>query len=181
MNYHRIENGVKILTILEEVIDTHIQRKIENDIDYKRRFQHPLLEEINAKYKDNPYGLDVNMIPVRLKERNKQSAYGWYTDSYNNIVNINTDMDMLLLQQRDLFDITKQRILKRYARSCTSRSMFSRIMTIVAEYKEKQANESAVNNELKETEEEEEFLESSDESLDESMDEYIYDSDDEII
>jgi hypothetical protein len=181
MNYHRIENGIKILTILEDVIDKHIQRKIENDIDYKKRFRHPLLEEINVKYKDNPYGLDVNMIPVRLKERNKQSAYGWYSDSYNNIVNINTDMDMLLLQQRDLFDITKQRILKRYARSCTSRSMFTRIMNIVAQYKEMQANEASVNDEANNTEEEDAFHESEEDSSDDSISECVYDSDDDII
>ena len=180
MNYYRIDNGVKILTILEDVIDARIQRKIENDNDYNRRFRHALLEEINVKYKDNPYGLDVNMIPVRLKERNKQSAYGWYSDSHNNIVNINTDMDMLLLQQRDLFDITKQRIMKRYARSCTSRSMFTRIMNIVMEYKESLANKNIIN-EISETMEEEENTPEPSDEYDDSMDEYVYDSSEDII
>ena len=177
MNYHRIDNGVKILTILEEVIDARIQRKIENDNNYNKRFRHPLLDEINAKYKDNPYGLDVNMIPVRLKERDKQSAYGWYSDDHNNIVNINTDMGMLLLQQRDLFDITKQRIMKRYAKSCTSRSMFTRIMNIVMNYKETiidNGNEESGNIE-------EEDVEQSDNDYSETSDEYIYDSSDDII
>ena len=177
MNYYRIDNGVRILTILEEVIDARIQQKIENDNDYNRRFRHPLLDEINVKYKENPYGLDVNMIPVRLKERNKQSAYGWYSDDHNNIVNINTDMDMLLLQQRDLFDITKQRIMKRYAKSCTSRSMFTRIMNIVMEYKETAADNS--NEESGNIEEED--IEQSDNDYDEISDEYIYDSSDDII
>ncbi len=173
-----MDNGVKILTILEEVIDARIQRKIENDNDYNRRFRHPLLDEINVKYKDNPYGLDVNMIPVRLKERDKQSAYGWYSDIHNNIVNINTDMDMLLLQQRDLFDITKQRIMKRYAKSCTSRSMFTRIMNIVVKYKETvidTISEEPVNIE------EEDVNEQSDNDYGESSDEYAYDSSDDII
>lgn len=173
-----MDNGVKILTILEEVIDARIQRKIENDNDYNRRFRHPLLDEINVKFKDNPYGLDVNMIPVRLKERNKQSAYGWYSDNHNNIVNINTDMDMLLLQQRDLFDITRQRIMKRYAKSCTTRSMFTRIMNIVMEYKETIAKD--ITDERSENiEEEEDIGEQTD--YDESSDEYAYDSSDDII
>ena len=178
MNYYRIDNGVKILTVLEEVVDIRIQQKIENDNDYNRRFRHRLLEEINVKYKDNPYGLDVNMIPVRLKERNKQSAYGWYSDSHNNIVNINTDTSMLLLQQRDLFDITKQRIMKRYAKSCTSRSMFTRIMNIVIKYKEMIADN---HDDETETIEEEDSIEQSDNGYDESTDEYIYDNSDDII
>lgn len=177
MNYYRTDNGVKILTILEEVIDARIRRKIENDNDYNRRFRHPLLDEINVKYKDNPYGLDVNMIPVRLKERDKQSAYGWYSDIHNNIVNINTDMDMLLLQQRDLFDITKQRIMKRYAKSCTSRSMFTRIMNIVMEYKETLGNK--INEESENIEED--INEQSENDYDESSDDYAYDSSDDII
>ena len=179
MNYHRIDNGVKILTILEEVIDARIQQKIENDNDYNRRFRHPLLDEINVKYKDNPYGLDVNMIPVRLKERDKQSAYGWYSDSHNNIVNINTDMGMLLLQQRDLFDITKQRIMKRYAKSCTSRSMFTRIMNIVMKYKETILDDTI--NEEPGNIEEEDINERSDNDYGESSDEYAYDSSEDII
>lgn len=177
MNYYRIDNGVKILTILEEVIDARIQQKIENDNDYNRRFRHPLLDEINIKFKDNPYGLDVNMIPVRLKERNKQSAYGWYSDAYNNIVNINTDMDMLLLQQQDLFDITSQRIMKRYAKSCTSRSMFTRIMNIVTNYKETLAKDSDVAY----SNEEDIIEQSDDDSYDESMDDSSYDSSEDII
>ena len=178
MNHYRMENGVKILTILEDVIDARIQQKIENDNDYNRRFRHPLLDEINVKYKDNPYGLDVNMIPVRLKERNKQSAYGWYSDANNNIVNINTDMDMLLLQQRDLFDITKQRIMKRYAKSCTSRSMFTRIMNIVVEYKENHIDDSLAEDIDKENDT---TTDISDNSYDYSEDGYVYDDGDEII
>lgn len=178
MNHYRMENGVKILTILEDVIDARIRRKIENDNDYNRRFRHPLLDEINVKYKDNPYGLDVNMIPVRLKERNKQSAYGWYSDANNNIVNINTDMDMLLLQQRDLFDITKQRITKRYAKSCTSRSMFTRIMNIVIEYKENHIDDSPTEYADKENDA---TTDISDNSYDYSEDGYVYDDSDEII
>ena len=179
MNYHRIDNGVKILTILEEVIDARIQQKIENDNDYNRRFRHPLLDDINVKFKDNPYGLDVNMIPVRLKERNKQSAYGWYSDIHNNIVNINTDMDMLLLQQRDLFDITKQRIMKRYAKSCTSRSMFTRIMNIVIKHKETITD--TINEEPVNIEAEEDIDEPSDNDYDESSDGYAYESSEDII
>jgi hypothetical protein len=180
MNYHRIDNGVKILTILEEVIDARIQRKIENDNDYNRRFRHPLLDEINVKYKDNRYGLDVNMSPVRLKERDKQSAYGWYSDIHNNIVNINTDMDMLLLQQRDLFDITKQRIMKRYAKSCTSRSMFTRIMNIVMKYKET-TTDNTINEESVNIEEEDVNEPTDNDDYDESSDEYAYDNSDDII
>lgn len=177
MDYYRKENGITILTVLDEVINQHIQQKIKNDSDYNKRFRSQLLEEINVKYKDNPYGLDVNMIPVRLKERNKQSAYGWYSDENNNIININTDNGMLLLQQRDLYTITKQRIMKRYAKSCTSRSVFMRIIAIVEEYKE-----SAIKNDK----EEHEYTTSNDESdytddSSEGLDGYVYDSEDDII
>jgi hypothetical protein len=136
-----MENGIMIFTALDEAIDRRIQQKIKNDSDYDKRFRIQLLDEINAKYKDNPYGLDINMIPVRLKDRNKQSACGWYADENNNIININTDTKMLLLQQQDLYTITKQRIMKRYAKSCTARSVFTRIITIVERYKEEQAQQ----------------------------------------
>ena len=177
MDYYRKENGITILTVLDDVINQRIQQKIKNDSDYNKRFRSQLLEEINVKYKDNPYGLDVNMIPVRLKERNKQSAYGWYSDENNNIININTDNGMLLLQQRDLYTITKQRIMKRYAKSCTSRSVFMRIIAIVEEYKESI---------IKSDKDEPEYTTSNDESdyTDDSsdgLDEYVYDSDDDII
>ena len=177
MDYYRKENGITILTVLDGVINQRIQQKIKNDSDYNKRFRSQLLEEINVKYKDNPYGLDVNMIPVRLKERNKQSAYGWYSDENNNIININTDNGMLLLQQRDLYTITKQRIMKRYAKSCTSRSVFMRIIAIVEEYKESI---------IKSDKDEQEYTASNDESgytddSSEGLDEYVYDSEDDII
>ena len=135
MNYYSEENGVRIFTALTEIIDVIIERKLKNDQDYKKRFKTPLLDEINKKYKDNPYGLDINMIPVRLMDRNKQTAYGWKTDASDNIININTGNDMLLLQRKNLYDITKQYIMTRYAKSCTPRSMFMRIIGIVEEYK----------------------------------------------
>lgn len=135
MNYYREENGIKIFSALTEVIDIFIERKLKNDQDYKNRFKTPLLDEINKKYKDNPYGLDINMIPVRLMDRNKQTAYGWKTDESDNIININTGNDMLLLQRKDMYNITKQTIMKRYSKSCTPRSMFMRIIGIVEEYK----------------------------------------------
>ena len=138
MDYYRYDNGIRILTFMDETIEKRIQEKIKDDSDYNKRFRTPLLDEINVKYKDNPYGLDVNMIPVRLKDRNKQTAYGWFSDEANNIININTDTSMLLLQQSDLYTITKQRIMKRYSKSCTARSVFTRIITIVEAYKEEQ-------------------------------------------
>lgn len=179
MNYYRVENGVVILTFMDEAIERRIQEKIKNDNDYNKRFRTPILDDINAKYKDNPYGLDVNMIPVRLKDRNKQTAYGWFADEDNNIININTDTSMLLLQQSDLYTITKQRIMKRYAKSCTARSVFSRIITIVEQYKEEQerrkelASESTINDSDRLCEEE-----SSGES---DSDGYMYDTDEDVI
>ncbi len=179
MNYYRVENGVVILTFMDEAIERRIQEKIKNDNDYNRRFRTPILDDINARYKDNPYGLDVNMIPVRLKDRDKQTAYGWFADEDNNIININTDTSMLLLQQSDLYTITKQRIMKRYAKSCTARSVFTRIITIVEQYKEEQerrkelASEPTIDDSDRLCEEE-----SSGES---DSDGYVYDTDEDII
>lgn len=179
MDYYRYDNGIKILTFMDEAIEKRIQEKLKDDSDYNKRFRTPLLDEINVKYKDNPYGLDVNMIPVRLKDRNKQTAYGWFSDEANNIININTDTSMLLLQQSDLYTITKQRIMKRYAKSCTARSVFTRIITIVEAYKEEQerikelASDTQVN--------ESDALLREEESEGESDDGYTYGSDEDII
>lgn len=182
MNYYRLENGVRIFAALDEAIERRIQQKIQNDSDYNKRFRTPLLDEINAKFKDNPYGLDINMIPVRLKDRNKQSAYGWYADEDNNIININTDTGMLLLQQQDLYTITKQRIMKRYAKSCTARSVFTRIIGIVEQYMEEQAKQQEKQQLISETTEpfEEETVNEYDEQ-ESGSDGYLYDSDEDII
>lgn len=139
MDYYDEDGGIKIFTALADVIDRRIEQKIQSDNDYDKRFRHELLDEINAKFKTNPYGLDMNMIPVRLRERNKQSAYGWYADECNNIININTDTGMLLTNRTDTYEVTKQRIMKRYAKSCTARSVFTKIINIVEEYKEAEA------------------------------------------
>ena len=179
MDYYRFDNGVKILTFMDEAIEKRIQEKIKNDNDYNKRFRTPILDEINVKYKDNPYGLDVNMIPVRLKDRNKQTAYGWFSDEANNIININTDTGMLLLQQSDLYTITKQRIMKRYAKSCTARSVFTRIITIVERYKEKQARLKEL--QANETANDSETLICEEESEGDSDDDYLYDDDEDII
>ena len=180
MNYYRIENGVRILTFMDEAIERRIQEKIKNDNDYNKRFRTPLLDEINVKYKDNPYGLDVNMIPVRLKDRNKQTAYGWFSDEDNNIININTDTSMLLLQQSDLYTITKQRIMKRYAKSCTARSVFTRIITIVEQYKEEQARRKELTSEATINESEQLICEEESDGESDS-DGYVYDNDEDII
>ena len=179
MDYYRFDNGVKILTFMDEAIEKRIQEKIKNDNDYNKRFRTPILDEINVKYKDNPYGLDVNMIPVRLKDRNKQTAYGWFSDEANNIININTDTGMLLLQQSDLYTITKQRIMKRYAKSCTARSVFTRIITIVERYKEEQARLKEL--QADETNNNSETLVCEEESEGDSDDNYLYDDDEDII
>ena len=178
MNYYHVENGIKIFTALEEAVEQRIQQKIKNDSDYNKRFRTPLLEDINVKYKDNPYGLDINMIPVRLRDRNKQTAYGWYADEDNNIININTDTGMLLLQQHDLYTITKQRIMKRHAKSCTARSVFMRIISIVEQYKEEKAKERESS---MDTVDEESNDNDYSEAFDEESNEYCYDSENDII
>ena len=119
------------------------------------------------------------MIPVRLKDRNKQTAYGWFSDEANNIININTDTSMLLLQQSDLYTITKQRIMKRYAKSCTARSVFTRIITIVESYKEEQERIKELSSDIPVNDSE--TLLREEESEGESDNGYTYGSDEEII
>lgn len=144
MNPFTTDDNAIIFNDLGSLIDTKIEEKIKSDNDYKKQFKHPLLDELNKKYKNNPYSLDKYMIPVRLKDRKKRSIYGWISDEANNIININVDERLLALHRKDIYEETIKNIMTKYPKNCTPRSTFSHIITIVNDYREKQEVEPVI-------------------------------------
>lgn len=129
---------IPIFTELSILIDSCLEDKQRRDKDHKSMFNHPWLTAFNKRYAANPYSIDKYGLPIRFKEFGKRSLYGWILDENNDMININVDRKLILLDRDDIHAISYTYLLQKYARLCSAKSSFCKIMAIIEENRAKE-------------------------------------------
>ena len=99
-----------VVECVDRYIRNHGKEKDEiNNIFRKNK----VLEKINQNIKNNNlYSLDKYNLPIRLRDKNKNTPYGWRMEG-GEIININVDPSLISSCNNDIYELTKQKIMKK--------------------------------------------------------------------